>query len=147
MAVIMSLEEPRPRGTLLGERADRRRVREVEHFFRCNACNGWIDARDYVWVEDHEGPLPPPGTRSSAKGCTVDQRGLVVRANLTGAFAHWADAWRRCADDPTTPLHLIACRMGHGLLVVERRAEIAHVEPALEEVKLNRGRPMAMALL
>jgi hypothetical protein len=60
MAAIMSLDEPRPRGTLLGERADRRRVREVEHFFRCKACNGWIDARDYVWVEDHEGPLPHP---------------------------------------------------------------------------------------
>jgi hypothetical protein len=22
--------------------------------------NGWIDARDYVWVEDHEGPLLHP---------------------------------------------------------------------------------------
>jgi hypothetical protein len=28
--------------------------------FRCKACGGWIDARDYVWVEDHEGPLPHP---------------------------------------------------------------------------------------
>jgi hypothetical protein len=53
MAVIMSLDEPRPRGTLLGERADRRRVHEGEHFFRCKTCDGWIDARDYVWVEDH----------------------------------------------------------------------------------------------
>ena len=60
MATIMSLDEPRPRGTVLGERADRRRVREVEHFFRRKACNGWIDARDYVWVEDHEGALPHP---------------------------------------------------------------------------------------
>jgi uncharacterized protein (DUF2342 family) len=60
MAAIMSLDEPRPRGTLLGVRTDRRRVREAEHFFRCVACNGWIDARDYVWVEDHEGPLPHP---------------------------------------------------------------------------------------
>jgi hypothetical protein len=42
---IMSLDEPRPRGTVLGERIDRRRVREVEHFFHCKACNGWIDAR------------------------------------------------------------------------------------------------------
>jgi hypothetical protein len=58
MAAIMSLDEPRPRGTLLGERVDRRRVREAEHFFRCKACNGWIDARDLVWVEDHEGELP-----------------------------------------------------------------------------------------
>jgi hypothetical protein len=58
MAAIMSLDEPRPRGTVLGERADRRRVREAEHFFRCKACNGWIDARDLVWFEDHQGPLP-----------------------------------------------------------------------------------------
>jgi hypothetical protein len=87
MAAIMSLDEPRPRGTPLGERVDRRRVREVEHFFRCKACNGWIDARDYVWVEDHEGPLPhPAGTRSSAIGCTVDQRGLVVLALMTPAI-------------------------------------------------------------
>jgi hypothetical protein len=60
MAAIMSLYEPRPRGTVLGERVDRRRVREAEHFFRCEACSGWIDARDLVWTEDHEGPLPHP---------------------------------------------------------------------------------------
>ncbi len=57
---IMSIDEPRPRGTVLGERADRRRVGEAEHFFRCKACDGWIDGRDYVWVEDHEGALPHP---------------------------------------------------------------------------------------
>ena len=57
---IMSLEEPRPRGTLVGERADRRRVSEAENFFRCNICGGYLDARDYVWVLDHEGPLPHP---------------------------------------------------------------------------------------
>jgi hypothetical protein len=55
-----ALDEPRPRGTLLGQRADRRRVREVEHIFRCKACNGWIDARDLVWVEDHETASPHP---------------------------------------------------------------------------------------
>jgi hypothetical protein len=33
MAVIMSLDEPRPRGTLVGVPTDRRRVREGEHFF------------------------------------------------------------------------------------------------------------------
>jgi hypothetical protein len=33
---------------------------EAEHFFRCKACNGWIDARDLVWIEDHEGTLPHP---------------------------------------------------------------------------------------
>jgi len=60
MAAIMSLEEPSPRGKVLGERTDRRHVREIEHFFRCKACNGWIDARDLVWVEDHETELPHP---------------------------------------------------------------------------------------
>jgi hypothetical protein len=38
MPAIMSLEEPRPRGTVVGERADRRRVSEAENFFRCKAC-------------------------------------------------------------------------------------------------------------
>ena len=38
MTAIMSIHEPRPRGTALGERADRRPVREVEHFFRCKTC-------------------------------------------------------------------------------------------------------------
>jgi hypothetical protein len=60
MTAIMSIDEPRPRGTVLGEHADRRRFGKAGHYFRCKACNGWIDARDYVWIEDHEGPLPHP---------------------------------------------------------------------------------------
>ena len=60
VATIVSLEEPRPRGTVLGERADRRRVFEAEHYFRCKLCGGYLDARDLVWIEDHEGPLPHP---------------------------------------------------------------------------------------
>jgi len=60
MTAIMSLEEPRPRGTVVGERADRRRVSEAENFFRCNVRGGYLDARDYAWVLDHEGPLPHP---------------------------------------------------------------------------------------
>ncbi len=59
---IMSLDEPRPRGTVLGERADRRRVGEAEHFFRCKICGGYLDARDLVWIKDHEGPLPHPAS-------------------------------------------------------------------------------------
>ena len=67
------------------------------------------------------------------------QRGLVVRANLKDGMsrAHRADVWPRCADDPATLPCLIACRMGQGLLVVEHRAEIAHVDAAFKEVKLN----------
>ena len=60
MTTIMPLDEPRPRGTVLGEGVDRRRVCEAEHFFKCKACNGWIDARDLVWVQDHETELPHP---------------------------------------------------------------------------------------
>jgi hypothetical protein len=55
---IMSINEPRPRGTVLGERVDRRRVPRSNIFFRCEACGGWIDARDLVWIADREGPLP-----------------------------------------------------------------------------------------
>jgi hypothetical protein len=65
MPAIMSLEEPRQRGTVLGERTDGRRVGEAEHYFRCKACNGWIDGRDFVWIEDHEGELRAPRTGSS----------------------------------------------------------------------------------
>jgi hypothetical protein len=57
---IMSLDEPRPRGTFIGERADGRQVSEAEQFFRCPACGGYFDARDLAWIEDHEGPLPRP---------------------------------------------------------------------------------------
>jgi hypothetical protein len=60
MTAIMSIDEPRPRGTMLGERADGRRVREADHYFRCKMCGGFIDARDLAWVEDHKGPLPHP---------------------------------------------------------------------------------------
>src|SRR5260370_3610138 len=48
MPAIMSLEEPRPRGTVLGERTDGRRVGEGCHLFRCDACNGTSDPRDSV---------------------------------------------------------------------------------------------------
>jgi hypothetical protein len=34
---------------------------------------------------------------------------------------------------------------GQGSLVVEHRAEIAHVEPAFKEVRMNRGSAMGMA--
>jgi hypothetical protein len=45
---------------VLGEHTNERRVGEAEHYFRCKACNGWIDGRDFVWIEDHEGELPHP---------------------------------------------------------------------------------------
>ncbi len=43
MTTVMPIDEPRPRGTVLGERTDRQRVHEAEHFFRCKACGGYFD--------------------------------------------------------------------------------------------------------
>jgi hypothetical protein len=57
MTAIMSIDEPRPRGTVFGERADRRGVNEAEHFFRCEICGGFIDGRDLAWVEDQGRPV------------------------------------------------------------------------------------------
>jgi hypothetical protein len=72
MTAVMPIDEPRPRGTLLGERADRRRVHEVEYFFRCKACNGWIDARDMG--RGPRRPVAAPRAGSISIGCAVDQR-------------------------------------------------------------------------
>jgi hypothetical protein len=59
MTTVMPIDEPRPRGTVLGERTDGRRVPEAEHFFpmqgvqRLDRCAGF-------GFEDHEAPLPHP---------------------------------------------------------------------------------------
>jgi hypothetical protein len=47
-------------------------------------------------------------------------------------------AWGRCVDDPATLLRLIACRMGQRLLVIEHRAEIAHVKPVAAHFKFEK---------
>jgi hypothetical protein len=57
---IASFDEPRPRGTFMGERVGGAPLDEAENYFRCDKCNGWFDARDLAWVEDHEGELPHP---------------------------------------------------------------------------------------
>jgi hypothetical protein len=62
MTAIMPIDELRARGTYMGERADGRRVGEADHYFRCEICGGFIDARDLAWVEDHEGELPHPAS-------------------------------------------------------------------------------------
>ena len=55
------IDEPRPRGTFIGERADGRHVPEAEHFFRCKACGGYFEhARPGMDRRPHEGPLPHP---------------------------------------------------------------------------------------
>src|SRR5450631_3463375 len=47
--------------------------------FRCKICGGWIDARDYVWVEDSRRPVAASGAGSRSIGCAVDKRGPYVR--------------------------------------------------------------------
>jgi hypothetical protein len=60
MITIMPMHEPRPRGTVMGERVGGLPLDEAENFFKCDKCGGWFDARDFAWVEDREGALPHP---------------------------------------------------------------------------------------
>jgi hypothetical protein len=57
---IASLEEPRPRGVVIGRQITGPRLTEAEHFRRCPLCGGYVDMRDLVWLEGHQGPLPHP---------------------------------------------------------------------------------------
>jgi hypothetical protein len=41
---------PIPRGTFIGKRVGVQPIDEAEHFFRCEACRGWIDMRDLAQV-------------------------------------------------------------------------------------------------
>jgi hypothetical protein len=58
MIAIMSMDGPRSRGTIIGWQTSGPLLREVEHFARCPVCGGYVDMRDLVWSEDHQGPLP-----------------------------------------------------------------------------------------
>jgi hypothetical protein len=49
-----------PRGKYIGRRLGPPVKDEAEHFYRCEACGGWVDRRDLGQVFDHEGPLPHP---------------------------------------------------------------------------------------
>ena len=40
---------------VIGKRVGVQPIDEAEHFFRCEACRGWIDMRDLGAVLDHEG--------------------------------------------------------------------------------------------
>ena len=44
----------------IGKRVGVQPIDEAEHFFKCEACGGWIDMRDLGAVLDHEEPLPHP---------------------------------------------------------------------------------------
>jgi hypothetical protein len=58
MAAIMPMDEPRPHGSVIGERVGGAPLGEGENFFKCDKCGGWFDARDLARVEDHQAALP-----------------------------------------------------------------------------------------
>jgi hypothetical protein len=60
MTAITTIDEPRPRGTVIGRQVAGPRLTEAEHFRRCPLCGGFVDLRDRVWLADHQGPLPHP---------------------------------------------------------------------------------------
>jgi hypothetical protein len=57
---IASMEDPAPRGTIIGRQVTGPHLSEAEHFRRCPLCGGYVDMRDRVWLDDHQGPLPHP---------------------------------------------------------------------------------------
>jgi len=62
---IASMENLRPRGTVIGRQVSGPLLSEAEHFKRCPLCHGFMDMRDLVWCEEHQQPLPhPPGDRA-----------------------------------------------------------------------------------
>ena len=45
MTKIASMTPPIPRGTVIRKRVGVQPIDEAEHFFKCEACGGWIDMR------------------------------------------------------------------------------------------------------
>jgi hypothetical protein len=60
MTTIMPIDEPRPRGTVMGEQITGPRLSEAGHFWKCPLCGGYVDMRDLVWLEDRQRPPPHP---------------------------------------------------------------------------------------
>ena len=60
MTAIVTMDEPRPRGSWMGVRVGGAPLDEGENHFRCDKCGGWFDARDPAGVEDHEPALLHP---------------------------------------------------------------------------------------
>ena len=50
MPAIKAIDEPRPRGTVIGRQVSRPLLSEAEHFKRCPLCHGYVDMRDRVWL-------------------------------------------------------------------------------------------------
>ena len=100
----MSREEPRPREPVVGERADRRRVSEAEHYFPMQGVQR-LDRRTRFGLD--QGPRRPAAASragSSSVARQDHQRAPVARANLAGAMSVLVPSRRRIArraDDPT----------------------------------------------
>jgi hypothetical protein len=60
MIKIMPINPPIPRGTVIGRQVSGPPLTEAEHFKRCPLCHGYVDMRDRVWLDEHQGPLPHP---------------------------------------------------------------------------------------
>jgi hypothetical protein len=60
MLTNMTIDEPRPRDTVIGKQISGPLLSEAEHFKRCPICHGYVDLRDRVRLDDHQGPLPHP---------------------------------------------------------------------------------------
>jgi hypothetical protein len=60
MTKIASMTPPVPRGKIIGKRVGEQPTDEADHFFKCEMCGGYFDARDLGAVLDHDEPLPHP---------------------------------------------------------------------------------------
>jgi hypothetical protein len=60
MTAIMTIDEPRPRGVVIGKQVTGPGLTEAEQFRECAICGGYFDMRDLVWFDEHRGPLPHP---------------------------------------------------------------------------------------
>ena len=92
-------------------------MREADRFQECQLCGGYVDVLDLAWDPSPRRPVAAPGARSNAIASQDHQCASVTRAILAGAMDRMPD--------------------GQELLVIKHRAEIAHVEPACKELKLN----------
>jgi len=57
---IASMEDPFPRGTVIGKQITGPPWSEAEHFRKRTLCGGYVDMHDRVWLEEHQLPLPHP---------------------------------------------------------------------------------------
>jgi hypothetical protein len=109
-------------------------MRAADRFQECQLCGGYVDVFDLAFDPRPRRPVAAPGARSSAIASQDHQCASVARANLAGAMALTHDGaalmiLRRYCNGSHAD--------GQELLVIKHRAEIAHVEPAFKEVKLN----------